>query len=78
MAKKNDDEAAVTWKRIKKFKNPKWKGPCVSFHFQDKRHHGIADVSVLHSYVGPAAARIIKADLAKGKRKGAVYFMQKG
>lgn len=61
----------LTWKRIKKFKNPQWKGPCVSFAFECGQH-GLADVAVLHYYVGPAAARVIKAALKKGKRKGTI------
>jgi len=63
--------AALEWKRIKKLKNKQWKGPCVSFNFESGQH-GLADVSVLHRYVGPAAARVIKAALKKGKRKGTI------
>jgi len=61
----------LDWKRIKKFKNPEFKGPCVSF-IGDGVGTGIADVSVLHRYVGAAAARVIKAALKAGKRKGTI------
>lgn len=59
----------ITWKRIKKFKSKQWKGPCVAFEGPGIGQ-GIADISVLHSYVGPDVARRIKAALKAGKRKG--------
>jgi hypothetical protein len=61
----------IKWKKTKNLKNPQWKGPVVSFNGNGVGD-GLADIAVLHLYVGEAVAKRIITALNQGKTKGVI------